>query len=431
MLFIMSLSGSVAFLLYGLMCLTLGRYMTLKCRYFVLKLSLFFFLFPFPLFKYHILYFITKIISLPENELNQILDTTRIIVINRKNTYVGARIQLLWFCILFMAAVFLFMMIVSLIHHNKTRSLLLSCGRETAPSWLKTQFDKLKKEWDIPANVELVCSRGCETPVTIGIFKPKILFPSAWKENLGDTSCEFMLRHELLHVRQHDLAVELLGLLVIALHWYNPLSYLLYHELAVMREFCCDEKVIGSGEEGLRKEYSHLLIDAAAQQLGKEKRLTVHFLGHNRKVLERRILEMKEKRKPKAYLAVLVSVVTFLAGSVTSFAYVRPQTISSSEDTFDAEGEHFFVEGTMKAEPVLYETFWVNADGSIEEVTENDLEERVICKHIFKDGTYNQHKKNSSGGCTVICREAKKCTLCGYVEMGEIISSTTYKICPH
>lgn len=427
----MSLSGSAAFLVYGFICKALGKHVALKCRYFVLKLTVFFFLFPFSIFKYHVLNFIGKIIPFPEKEINQIFDTKSMIVINKQYTYVGSRIQMLWFYMLCMVVIFLCIMIAGLVCHLKSRRLFLSYKRADVPPKLKAQFDKLKTEWKITANVELVCTKECKEPVTIGILRPKILFPCIWKESFGDTSCEFMLKHELIHVRHWDLMVELLGLFVIAFHWYNPLSYLLYREILVMRELCCDEEIIGDSGEVLRKEYSHLLIDLAVQPFRKEERLAVRFLGRNKKVLERRILEMKEKRKPKVHLMVLVSVVTFLAGSATAFAYERPQIVNSLEDTSEIEGEYFFEEGMPKAEPVLYDSFWVNADGSIEEVMDNELEERIACNHIFKEGTYSQHKKNNSGGCTVIGREAKRCTLCGYVEMGEIINTFIYKKCPH
>lgn len=427
----MSLSGSAAFLVYGFMCQILGKYMTLKCRYFVLKLTVFFFLFPFSIFKYHALNFIGKIIPFPEKEIIQVFDTKSMIVINKQYTYVGSRIQLLWFYMLCMAGLFLCIMIAGLVCHLKSRRLFLSYKRAAVPPKLKAQFDELKTEWNITANVELVCTKECKEPVTIGILKPKIIFPCIWKENFEDTSCEFMLKHELIHVRQWDLMVELLGLFVIALHWYNPLSYLLYREILVMRELCCDEEIIGDSGEVLRKEYSHLLIDVATQQLRKEERLAVRFLGRNKKVLERRILEMKEKRKPKVYLMVLVSVVTFLAGSVTAFAYERPQIVNSLKDTSEIEGEYFFEEGMPKAEPILYDSFWVNADGSIEEVTDNELQERIVCNHTFKEGTYGKHKKDSTGGCTITYWKAKKCTACGYIEYDTILNKVTYQKCPH
>ena len=64
-LFMMSLSGSVVFILYIFIYPIAKRFFTVKWRYNILKLALLFFLFPFPWFKYKIKEYITAI-PLPE-----------------------------------------------------------------------------------------------------------------------------------------------------------------------------------------------------------------------------------------------------------------------------------------------------------------------------------------------------------------------------
>lgn len=427
----MSLSGSVAVLLYGLICLMLKRYISLRCRYFILKLAVFFFLVPLFRFKYRILELVERIIPFPEKDLGQILHPDRLIIISGQHTYVGIRIQLLRLCMLCMAVIFLSLMVRSLLRYKRARKFLLSCGKEPAPSELQLQFDQAKKESNISAEVRLVCSRECETPMTIGILKPVILFPTTWEESFGDRSSRLVLRHEMIHIQHRDLVVGLLGQLVIALHWFNPLSYILYHELSVMRELCCDSSLVGEWDEELRKEYSSLLIDVAARKVKKEEGLAVSFLGQNKKVLKRRILEIKEKRKQKTCLAVWVSVVVFLTGSLTALAYATPQTVKLPDYDPSIEVEHFFEDSELKIETILYDSFWVNSDGTIEEVTDNELEVQTSCNHTYKNGTYTKHVKNNSGGCTITYHEAKKCTKCGLVEMGDVIKVVTYQKCIH
>ncbi len=140
---------------------------------------------------------------------------------------------------------------------------------------------------------------------------------------------------------------------------------------------------------------------------------------------------MKEKRRSKGYLTVLVSATVFLAGSMTAFAYERPQIAKSLEDTSEIEGEYFFIEGVPEIEPVLYDSFWVNADGSVEEIMDDELEERAVCSHTFKEGTYGKHNKDSSGGCTVTYWKAKKCIKCGYMDYESILNKVSYQKCPH
>lgn len=426
----MSLSGSAAVLLYGFMCLTLKRHISLECRYFILKLAMFFFLVPLFRFKFRILELVERMIPFPEKDLGQVLNPNSIIIMSEKHTYVGMRIQLLRLCMLCMAIIFLSLMIRSLLRYKRVKKLLLSGGKEQVPSKLQTQFDQIKKERKISAKVQLVCSRECETPMTIGILKPTIIFPAMWEEDSKEPSCQLMLLHELIHIQHRDLIVELLGQLVIALHWFNPLSYILHHELTVMRELCCDRSIVGEWDEELRKKYSSLLIEAA-QKVKKEESLAVSFLGQNKKVLRRRILEMKEKRKQKTCLAVFASAVVFLTGSLTALAYVPPQTMEFSEYNPDIEVERCFEMEDMNEVPPVYDRFWVNSDGTIEELKDYEIEVKADCSHVYQNGKYSEHKKNSSGGCTITYWEAKKCIKCGFVKINDVINVVTYQKCVH
>ena len=53
-LVVMSLSGSVVLLLYALSYPLTKRFCSLACNYWMLKIAIIFYLFPFPWFKYHI-----------------------------------------------------------------------------------------------------------------------------------------------------------------------------------------------------------------------------------------------------------------------------------------------------------------------------------------------------------------------------------------
>ena len=102
---------------------------------------------------------------------------------------------------------------------------------------------------------------------------------------------------------------------------------------------------------------------------------------------------MKEKSKQKTCLAVLASAVVFLTGSLTALAYVPPQTMEFSEYNPDIEVERCFETEDINAEPLLYDCFWVNSDGTIEEIRDYELEVKGSCSHVYKDGKYSEHKK--------------------------------------
>lgn len=75
-----------------------------------------------------------------------------------------------------------------------------------------------------------------------------------------------MLRHELVHIKHHDLLIKYIGLFVIAAHWYNPFVYMMFHEISLISEMYCDSFVIGGKGEEERRKYGELILKLAVQK---------------------------------------------------------------------------------------------------------------------------------------------------------------------
>lgn len=67
--------------------------------------------------------------------------------------------------------------------------------------------------------------------MTTGILFPIIFLPFEDEETLNERSCYYIIKHELLHIKHNDFLIQFIGMVVIAVHWFNPLSYILYYEL--------------------------------------------------------------------------------------------------------------------------------------------------------------------------------------------------------
>lgn len=112
-------------------------------------------------------------------------------------------------------------------------------------------------------------------------------------------------------------------------------------------------------------------------------------------------------------------------------AYVPPQTMEFSEYNPDIEVERCFEMEDINEVPPVYDRFWVNSDGTIEELKDYEIEVKADCSHVYQNGKYSEHKKNSSGGCTITYWEAKKCIKCGFVKINDVINVVTYQKCVH
>ena len=65
------------------------------------------------------------------------------------------------------------------------------------------------------------------SPLTYGILRPVILLPSTM--DFGDEEkLNYVLTHELIHVKRFDYAWKLLFAATLCVHWFNPLVWLMY-----------------------------------------------------------------------------------------------------------------------------------------------------------------------------------------------------------
>lgn len=432
LLFVMSLSGSFVILLYGLIYPIARRYFPHSWRKNILCLSLFFYLVPLPLLKELEKIVLTRLkIHTPLRYEIFLIDPQYTINIQDNQFFLGSGVVIIYI-IAFCIAVIAFTVIIKQLKQYGTiyRTYLLRAFHETPPPQLESMLKEAKEELLIKRPVKLICSKFCNAPMTIGVFKPAIVFPSSDNFNLKSDDNKFILKHELLHIESRDLLLKFLALIVIAVHWYNPICYLLYYELCVVSEINCDHGVIKDMDDTQRQRYSHLILDLAAASGGKKERFAVGLVNNDAAALERRILEMKKTPKTKKpILSCIVMVLICVMGTLTVFAYEAPQKHMlkdfSSEDT-----RIFSVSNGMEdVAQFAFDHFFTDKEGHVTPL--HNHSQKFLCPHTYVEGTTTNHSKKSNGGCIVTVRSAKKCTICDFIIEGDVISTHTYTVCPH
>ncbi len=306
-------------------------------------------------------------------------------------------------------------------------------GSEKPTNLEQQVFFKAKKEMGIKKKVELICSEYCNSPMTSGILSSILILPK-WDEDIDENKYEYMLRHELVHIKHHDLFIKYIGLFVMAVHWYNPFVYLMFYEISVISEMYCDSIVIGGKGEEERRNYGELILKLAVQNKFANKRQ--FFIGmadsRDKWVYKRRILEMKRAKKYKTILPVVMTVLICMVGGITTFAYDSPQIIYNDKGyDFDADMD-YAIETAEECTDLPSYYFFVDDNGKIYDLSKIEKNNRNLCIHDFSiHGTLNQHKKDGNGGCVINSYEARICSVCSAVKTGELKSTLTYKSCPH
>ena len=148
-----------------------------------------------------------------------------------------------------------------------------------------------------------------ETPMLFGIFRPAIILPCR-EYSLGEMQA--ILSHELTHLRRKDVLVKWLALIVTALHWFNPVVWLVNREIDRACELSCDEAVILDMDGQERRHYGNTLIMVAANPRT-PRAITSATMSEDKKNLKERLGAIMKNRRHTRYVLMLSVLLIFAA----------------------------------------------------------------------------------------------------------------------
>lgn len=107
-------------------------------------------------------------------------------------------------------------------------------------------------------------SERVASPFVLGLIRPRIYLPFG----LDEGAREQVLTHERAHIARGDHVIKLIGWLILAVYWYNPLVWLAYALFCRDIELACDERVIRRLPVSGRADYSQALLDLSRPHHG-------------------------------------------------------------------------------------------------------------------------------------------------------------------
>ncbi len=159
--------------------------------------------------------------------------------------------------------------------------------------------------------VRLLISDRLNTPVTIGLLRQKIVL-SKMMARKEPRQLEYVLLHEMVHVRRHDNLLKLVAILAVALHWFNPLSWVMLHFLSRDIELSCDEKVLNLTGQPHRTGYADSMLLLAEQS----NRTALLYSGFGKNDMKERIVMIMKHRKIRQIAYALAGLLLVLSFSV-------------------------------------------------------------------------------------------------------------------
>ena len=134
----------------------------------------------------------------------------------------------------------------TLAHHRFCRRLLDQTG--------------VREELD---GVHIIETPAANGPLAFGIWRRYVAFPRDFAERFEPEERELALAHELGHHARGDLIANWIALVVLALHWFNPVAWRAFRAFRADQEIANDARVLAGMNPMLRHSYACAILKAA------------------------------------------------------------------------------------------------------------------------------------------------------------------------
>lgn len=205
----------------------------------------------------------------------------------------------------------------------------IAAGRaEVEDVRLWEQLGLLAKEAGIRSPVSLYTNSLISSPLLIGFFRPCILLPSA---DLPEAELRCTILHELTHYKRLDMFYKWLVQITVCIHWFNPLVYLMAHEINKNCELACDEAIIRKLDFKGKQAYGDTLLHAARHDGALKNPIASVTLNEGKKRLKERldaIMTFKKSSGPMRMCTCLLTCLLLCAALFTG-AYAAVPAVPS------------------------------------------------------------------------------------------------------
>ena len=156
----------------------------------------------------------------------------------------------------------------------------------------------------------LIESGAVQGPVALGLLDRRIVVPADFRVRYTAEEQRLALDHEAIHHRRGDLWCNHLGLVILALNWFNPVAWIAFRAYRADQELACNSAVAAAACPQARHDYARALIKSASRP----GLIAACPLNHADQ-LKRRLKMMKTHKASRLRMVGGAAAVALLAGA--------------------------------------------------------------------------------------------------------------------
>lgn len=176
---------------------------------------------------------------------------------------------------------------------------------------LRLRRDRVLRE-DACCSVPVYLTAAVKVPCQVGLFRPVVYVTQA---SVGRDTLQYVLRHEMTHLRHFDHLWSVLRCVALALHWFDPLAWVAAWLSKADAELACDEGVLTdlSREEAMA--YGSTLIQLSSNK--GDVIMGMNAILDGKAALRRRVEAIACRKRNRRSAAILAAVLCIMTAGCT------------------------------------------------------------------------------------------------------------------
>ncbi|MGM0213552.1 M56 family metallopeptidase [Enterococcus sp. AZ109] len=263
----------------------------------------------------------SKVVSFQENLATAVQENT---VLETGKWY--SMVEPVFTCWLIVAALIL---LYSVAQHVKVT--------RTLKRWIDLD-DQMLSEMGSSTNIKMVRCTCIATPMLVQLDEPTILLPD---EDYSPEELALILQHEEIHFLRKDWLLRGVMIFAVALHWFNPLVYVLAHQMTKWCEISCDEQVTKDLSRAERYKYADIILKTVRRQ--SQQSMLSSLLSDGKHELKQRLSFIVEAKKRPFNSGGLIICLLLILGGSTAISLPTSAATGGSIDISIPESEEIDV----------------------------------------------------------------------------------------
>ena len=196
-------------------------------------------------------------------------------------------------------------------------------------------ISKLSREMGIKTTIFPMVNNEIASPMIMGLVRPVLMLPH---EDYESNDLAFILHHELTHFKNKDIIYKVALFIANAVHWFNPIVYLMVQEAHADMERVCDDGVLENMGAEERREYGEIILNSIGQRKMRGNVFTTNFYTGTNKIKARftNIMDVKKKKSGFVQLLIVGFVAIILSGISPVMGYSTPRDTTNAMQSPDS-----------------------------------------------------------------------------------------------